>query len=265
MCVEQPGHRDVAKTVLLTLPQKMNVRRRSLSPKEAKRRNPRPKVSKQSANSWEDAVSPQKKPNDAIPVQKSRKTREKTQSLPKEAKRRNPRRKVSKQSENSRRRSLSPKEAKRRNPRPKKVSKQSANSWEEAKSLAPKKKPSDAIPVQKRHQNSRQTREKTQNLSPQKRSQTRQSPSKKKLSKLAAKDAKSLTPKKKPIDASLRVSKRCQNSHRQTRDKAQSLSTPKRNLPAMQSPAKKGVKTVGKLARRRKVPRPPKEAKRIPV
>ena len=78
--------------------------------------SPSKKVSKQSENSWEDAVSPQKKPNDAIPAWKSVKTVGKL----------------------VRRRSLSPKEAKRRNPKrltqspSKKVSKQSANSWEDA-------------------------------------------------------------------------------------------------------------------------------------
>ena len=69
-----------------------------------------------------------------------------------------------------------PREAKRRNIAPsKKVSKQSANSREDAKSL-PQKKPNDAIPRSKRCQNSRQTREKTQSLP--KRSQTTQIPSK---------------------------------------------------------------------------------------
>ena len=242
------------------------------------------------------SLSPKKKLSDAIPVQKSVKTvgklvrRRKVSRPPKEAKRRNPR---PKKSENSwvktagklvRRRETSqspvqkcqnsrktredevcpPKEAKRRNPRPKKKeSKQPANSWEDAKSLAPQKKPNDAKSARPKRasKQSANSREDAKSLV-QKKESNEAIPVQKKIVKTGLQKTQSLSPPKRSLSTHPSVfQERCQNSHRQTLEKTQSLSTPKRSLlVAMQSPSKKGCQNSRQTLEKTQSLSPPKRS-----
>ena len=182
-------------------------------PREAKRRNiaPSKKVPKQSANSWEDAKPrPKKVSKQSANSWEEAKSFARKRSLatqsPSKKRCQNGRQTVARRRKVSR----SPKEAKRRIPRPKKCQNSLANSWEDAKSLTPQKEAKRRIPRPKKCQNSPEAREKKQSLSPKKGSQFPIEKGAKAGRKISPKDAKS-SPKRKPIPRPNRCQSRPEN------------------------------------------------------
>ena len=140
-------------------------------------------------------------------------------------------------------RSIAPKKSQTTQSLSKKESKQSANSWEDGKSLAPPKEANDAIPVQKKGVKTagKLLRKREVSRPPQKK-QTTQSPSKKRSQNSRQtrekKQSLSLPTKKKTSDA-IPVQKKVSKQSANSWEDAKSL--PKRSQ-TTQSPSKKGFK-----------------------